>query len=466
MRPNVLVVVLDAARRDSLEPYGAAAGNSPAIAQLARHGSAHPGVYATACWTVPSHASIFTGLMPRAAGLGQVLSPAEAKPLTAAHRDRALAEVLRRAGYRTLAASTNVWVSEASGFDVGFDDFEQIDSRRHSRIQWEGRRQRLEWLVHGARGHRDDGARDVEAALRRSLAPGPKPFFCFVNLIECHSPYLPPRPCGGFSLLERVRAADEARRYYRLDAIWRVNAGAARVPDPVLERARRMYAASIRYMDDWLARVLEQLDSSGTLDDTLVIVTSDHGENLGEGGLIAHALSLDNRLIHVPYVAAGPGSEAELSSLASLPRFVAEAAGIRDHPYTDEPEPGCGVAQFDPPVRAEDSKAVEKVRQAGLEHALGLFSTPLSCAVRDRLKVVRRGDREEVYDLSSDPLEQRPVAADTVPPVALATLRAALDQPAMSARWSGDIAAPAAGGEASAEELRELEERMKLLGYM
>ena len=74
---------------------------------------------------------------------------------------------------------------------------------------------------------------------------------------------------------------------------------------------RHLYARSrCGYMDDWLAASSSALDARGLLDDTLVIVTSDHGENFGEGGLMAHAFSLDERLMHVPLVAAGPGAEA------------------------------------------------------------------------------------------------------------------------------------------------------------
>src|SRR3954449_6529048 len=72
MGPNVLVVVLDACRRDALEPYGAAAGATPAIAELAARGTALDEVYATACWTAPSHASMWTGRMPRALGLASI----------------------------------------------------------------------------------------------------------------------------------------------------------------------------------------------------------------------------------------------------------------------------------------------------------------------------------------------------------------------------------------------------------
>src|SRR3954451_7057390 len=114
-RPNVLLVILDAARRDAFEPYGAAAGSSPTFAQLAARGTALADVHSTACWTVPSHASLFTGLLPRAAGLGRVPSPAAAKPVVEGQRERLLSDVMRRAGYHTAAASSNLWLSHASG---------------------------------------------------------------------------------------------------------------------------------------------------------------------------------------------------------------------------------------------------------------------------------------------------------------------------------------------------------------
>src|SRR5918994_7341764 len=96
-RPNVLLIVLDTARADALEPYGAAAGTTPALAQLASSGHALPDVHATACWTMPSHASMFTGLLPRAAGLNRAPGemPSGCRPVMESHADRSLPEVLR-----------------------------------------------------------------------------------------------------------------------------------------------------------------------------------------------------------------------------------------------------------------------------------------------------------------------------------------------------------------------------------
>src|SRR5437773_1510847 len=150
MRPNVLLVILDAARRDALEPYGAPPGSTPTIAQLAEAGAALPDVYATGCWTVPSHASIFTGLLPRAAGLAQARTPSESKPVLDAHRDRLLPEVMRRAGYSTAALSANLWVSRPSGFDTGFDTFVSVDTDRGGRLG-DDLRSRARWLSEAAR---------------------------------------------------------------------------------------------------------------------------------------------------------------------------------------------------------------------------------------------------------------------------------------------------------------------------
>ena len=464
MRPNVLLVVFDAARRDSLEPYGAPAGASPSVRQLASSGAALADVYATGCWTAPSHASIFTGLMPRAAGLARVPAPSAAKAGLEPHRDRLLTEVLRGAGYSARGASANLWVADG-GFATGFEEFESIDSGRVAAIGDDALKKRLKWFAEAARAHRDDGARQVEEILERWTVDPRQPFFWFVNLIESHSPYLPPRGYGDVSLLDRLRAAEDARRYYTLSAIWKACVGGYEVPDATIERLRRMYAASIQYMDAWLGRLLEKLDGAGVLDDTLVVVFSDHGENFGEGGFLTHAHSLDNRLIHVPFVASGPGVQGrEINSLADLPRFVSEAVGLDDHPYRDGPPEGVGVAQFEPPVDPGDQRAIDLVAEWGLgEDALHRFTMPLTAAVRGKAKLVLRGDREVMHDLEADPLELSPVPAEEYPDQdEVATLRKALEHPSM--RTGG---APEAASEGpSEEELRDIEDRMKLLGYM
>jgi hypothetical protein len=126
-----------------------------------------------------------------------------------------------------------------------------------------------------------------------------------------------------------------------------------------------------------------------------------------------------------------------------------------------------GVAQLDPPLDPDDNEAAERLEEAGLGAAHELLSTKLTCAVGDGLKLLRRGDVEEVYDLRADPLEQDPMPLDRLAAERadlLATLRAALEHRTVATRRDSLDSPPA--GDASQDELDEIEARMKLLGYM
>jgi arylsulfatase A-like enzyme len=472
VRPNILLLVLDTARADALEPYGAPAGSTPTLADLARRGRALPRVYAPACWTMPSHASFLTGLLPRAAGLARAPGgkPMGCKPLLEAHADRLLPEVLRRAGYATAAVSTNVWIAPASGFETGFDQFVTAESGRQRALSSASLRGRVQWAVESVRGKVDDGAAAAERVLGRWLDErDDRPFFWFVNLVECHSPYLPPRPYNDLGVIQRLRAADEARTHLTLRAIWRTCLGEFDIPPDALERMRHLYARSVTYMDDWLARLLDAFEARGVLDDTLVLVISDHGENFGESGLMAHAFSLDDRLIHVPFIAAGPGvPEGEVRSLTELPRIVAEAAGLDGHPWRRDDLPaGAAVAQFDPPGMGGDERWRGVLAGWGLgDEAWGPLTTPLTCATDGERKLMMRGRTEELYDLATDPLELAPATAAADDP-RLGPLREALAHPALrAAAPAGPEAVAEPVEQASDEELEKLEERMRLLGYM
>lgn len=482
-RPNVLLVVLDSARADAFEPYGAPPGASPTVARLAERGRAIRDVFATASWTVPSHASLFTGLLPRAAGAQGLpgMAMADTAPALRAHSDRNLAEVLRRAGYDTGAVSANLWISETSGFATGFEDFVSIDSGRQARVN-DGAAGRLGWAVEAARARTDDGTAEAGRTLRRWIedAPDEKPWFRFVNLIECHSPYLPPRPYNHLGPLARIRAAAEARRHLNLTAIWRTCVGGAPVPEAALERMRSLYAAAVRYQDAWLDSILEALARRGVLESTVVIVTADHGENLGEAGLITHALSLDDRLLRVPLVIAGPraADAPDIRSLAELPRLIAELAAIENHPWPADSLPrGAAVAQLDPPADSADPRTAELLADWGLgEVALRRLTSPQACATDGRWKLLRRGGEELLFDVVADPLEQDPIALGDAgsengsPPAGspdaapLSTLRAALEHPAAQ-RPDRRPGAPQPE-EPSAQEVERLEERMRMLGYL
>ncbi len=478
MPPNVLCVVLDTARADALEPYGAPPGSTPVLAQLASEGKAAPSAYAAASWTLPSHAAMFTGLLPRATGIGLTeASPADAHSRMEALSDRVLPAGLRRAGYRTGGVTTNLWVSERTGFSVGFDDFVEINTGRQGKIREPSLRARARWGREILRAEVDDGAAESERVLRRwidCLEPD-QPFFWFVNLIECHSPYLPPRPYNDLSPAGRLRAGFEARRHLTLEAIWKACVTDFDIPDAALERMRHLYGASIRYMDDWLGRVLDALERRGALDDTIVMVTSDHGENFGEGGLIAHSFSLDDRLIHVPLIVNGPCETVDLdriTSLTELPRLAAELAGIEGHPWNGDLPEGVALSQLDPPVLASDPRAADTAREWELDDAaFERLTTPFVSATDGRRKLIRREGRDLLHDLETDPLELNPRDLLRDPPPgpdaeAVDHLRRALDHPAMAATGLEPAATGAVPVTAATDETEDLEERMRLLGYL
>jgi len=416
MRPNILCLILDTARAEALEAYGAPSGASPAISQLASRGVALPNAYATAGWTLPSHASMFTGLPYRAVGVAKArASRQENRALMEAQSERLLPTVLKRAGYRTGAVSTNLWITEKTGFAPGFDRFVSISSGRQKRVGKRTTRGKLNWALEAASARVDDGAAEAARTLETWIASTDRhePFFWFVNLIECHSPYLPPRPYNDLSVLARARAGDEARRYLTLRALWRACVGEFNVPDDALERMRHLYRRSVLYMDDWLAELLERMDTRGLLDETVVLVTSDHGENFGEGGLMAHSFSLDNRLIHVPLIVSGPDALPDpdrVWSLVELPRLIAELTGLTDHPWNDSVGvPGTAVAQLDPPVRADDPVAEDIAKRWHLDDpGRARLTSAFACATDGRLKLIRREGEESLIDLEDDPLELDP----------------------------------------------------------
>lgn len=456
MKPNVILIVLDTARADRFEPFGAPTGVTPAVAQLVTAGATTRRVMATSNWTLPSHASLFTGLLPRSLGLG---GTTPAREVLDASADRLAAVVMARAGWATGAISTNPWITRVHGFGSGFDAFVEIHQRRHA--PGEGRRAKLRWLADAVRADLDDGLSSVEAVVEQWLTTRARdePFFWFVNLMECHSPYLPPQPYNDLGLLGRLRAGMDAYEYQSHRGLVLSCIGELEIPRGAEDRMRHLYSQSIRSMDDWLARLLDRLEREGVLDETLLIVTSDHGENLGESGMLGHGFSLDDRLIRVPLIASGPGAEAfeDVESLADVPSALAQAVHLEEHPWEERERPGgLLVAEVDG-LSAFDAEATRRLieRWRIPQRAVELMLDPLTCAVDGRFKLVRQGSAESLYDLDADPLETTDVAP--LHGGEVVRLRAALD-----------AATPPPGGVGAEPTERDaaLEQRLRLLGYL
>ena len=281
---NVLVFLVDTVRADKLRPFNAETRvRTPGLdawagaAAVFLHGSTPEN------WTKPSVASLLTGLMPweHTATSGEAVLPGSVETL---------AERLKGAGFRTAGFVTNGYVSGAFGFRQGWDDW-----RNYIR---EGRRNQARFVAADVLAWLDQRVAEREAGEGR-------PFFLYVHTIDPHVPYLPPQ--------ELLREYDDqpydgpvsfARDRELLE---KIKVGSLRLNGRDKRRLEALYDAEITYHDAHFASILEGLDRRGFGDETLVVFTSDHGEELFDHGSVGHGHSLFDELTHVPFVIDVPG---------------------------------------------------------------------------------------------------------------------------------------------------------------
>lgn len=295
-RPNILLITLDTTRRDHLGMYGYAIPTSPHLDALAKDALVYTNAYAVSSWTLPTHASMFTGKFPSAHGanydpegplelgaaIGEQYSRYRARPI--AENEVTLAQLLGEHGYATGGIIAGPWMKAVFRLGKGFQHYD------------------------------DDGVtalngRPAEEVTERALAyvdaHADEPFFLFLNYYDAHSPWwqdAPPDAQGNPSA--PPQPFHDWRPVFppgvELDQI-----------DPVAF-ATICYDAEIRYMDAQIGRLLEHLAARGLYEDTWIFVLADHGDLLGdpvlgETGLWGHGDSLTQAEIHIPFLVKEPG---------------------------------------------------------------------------------------------------------------------------------------------------------------
>jgi len=277
----VILVTMDTTRWDSLSLYGGPLNASPNIARLASRATVFDNAWATSPWTLPSHASIFTGLYPSRHGVGVT-------KLRLVRQSTTLAEVFRRAGYRTAGFAGGEMSASHWGVAQGFEVYRNPEGH-------ETRGDRLTGFVEEfLDSHRDE------------------PFFLFVNYFDPHGLYQAPAAFedlfGVAELRERIEDATLWGDLSRGDVgAWRaIISGEAEVTADAIAYLRAAYLAEVAFMDRQIGRLLEWLERNGLFDAATIVLVADHGEFLGEHGFFSHGCRLDPELTRVPLVIKWP----------------------------------------------------------------------------------------------------------------------------------------------------------------
>jgi arylsulfatase A-like enzyme len=271
---NVLLISIDTLRPDHLGAYGYERPTSPVIDVLAKEGVLFERCVSQAPWTAPSHASMLTSLYPSVLKMGKFLEPGTISPAA-----ETVAEVLQAAGFRTCAVTENAYVSPDQGMDQGFDTFVMKTNTEESVATVE------QWLE-------EIGVDE--------------PFFLFFHTYDVHE-YDPEgeyaerfvRPYEGMlaeatkSVAEILQSPNQGGHVARFtEAEWRY--------------VRDLYDGTIAYVDRWLGGLLDLLEERGVLDDTLIVLTSDHGEEFGEHGSSGHGFTVYDENVLVPLIVKHP----------------------------------------------------------------------------------------------------------------------------------------------------------------
>ena len=314
-KPNIVWIVMDTARQDRFSCYGYPRETTPNIDRIASEGTLFRRAIASSPWTVPTHGSMFTGVYPSLhSAIGYTPHLDGAYPL--------IAEILREAGYETTGYSNNPFVSGTFGFTWGFESFQEPrvilqQNNQNTGDKGAGYTNNLirDWL----RGRRDE-----------------RPFFLFINYLEPHQPLteLHENYLRAFTNEPDLSATIEQLTAENVLTYSFVNAGRVTWNMRHVELLNAFYDANMRYLDMRVGELVDMIREQGILDETLLIITSDHGENLFDHNLVDHMFCVYDTLINMPLIIRLPGAfqpGARVDGLAQdidIVPTIADVAGL------------------------------------------------------------------------------------------------------------------------------------------
>ncbi len=313
---NVVIIVLDTTRVDYLSCYDYREDTTPNISRLAREGTLYDEAYSTDFWTLPSHASLFTGLYPSQVGATSETNQLVADAVT-------IAERLKDHGYETGAIVNNQWISRERGFAQGFDFYAEMwrpgyrDDDEHRRLT-------------------EQKSIDVAGKWLEKRLENDAPFFLFINFNVVHMPYRPTPEFRKKWVRPNRWALNRLMRLGNIAGMWGFLAGEEKFDETDFRIMRNLYEAEVAIADEQVGEIVKLLESRSILDKTLFIVTSDHGENLGEHGMIDHLFSMYETTVHIPLIIRYPerfesgAINGDLISLVDISPTVLDVCGLVD----------------------------------------------------------------------------------------------------------------------------------------
>lgn len=377
-RPNIVLISIDSLRADHLAYYGHSRDTGPAIDRIGTRGVAFANAVAQAPWTLPSHVSLLTSLYPRT---HQVNDPSQ----RLAPGTDTLAAVLKSAGYATHAIVSGPFMQARFGLDQGFDTYDD------SRAQGSHRKS------HGA-----ITSPEITAGAVRLLESVQRPYFLFLHYWDVHYDYIPPAPFDTKFDPDYAGAISSAD-FMRSPAIH------ADMNPRDLEHLLALYDGEIAWVNSQIRGLLRELKQRSDFDDTIIVVTADHGDEFFEHGEKGHQHSLYQELLHVPLFMRIPGVErgttvSQRVQLIDVMPTLLDAAGM-PAPHTLQGRSLLPLVQGRPRSNslcfAETTKA-RKTREVKLRsRAWCVYDGPFKLILYDRNRYPL-----ELYNLVEDPGEQ------------------------------------------------------------
>jgi arylsulfatase A-like enzyme len=465
--PNVVLVVLDTVRAGNVSSYGYTRPTSPEIERLAAEGALFLDATAPSTWSLPSHASLFTGRYPSSHG-----AHGEHRYLDA--RYPTLAQVLERRGYETFCITANPWISDGLGLTRGFawQDLSLREQGGAGRgFSFVHRLLDRAGLLRNADKGGDAVAESFEAWTRERPAQGGRPAFVFLNFIEAHFPY---HQLPHDSLFRFTDRSYGDLREISIALTGQQFGGKGLPIAEAREPAKDMYDGGVAYSSQLLARVTSALRERGLLDQTVLVVLADHGEILGErGDYFGHGPTLYQESIGVPLLVRYPPripagvKVAQPVSTVGVFATILELAGI-EAPPTLQASSLVGLARGEAregggPVLSELHVSPELRPSEKAPDPQMHYDRRYRLLREGSFKLIETSKGETFfYDLASDPGETRDLAAER--PSEVSAMKARLAQVEQEIGLPA-LDAPLAEGGETPELDAATREHLKALGY-